>query len=95
MRYLNSYYNLGEEEPVIRSSTFGNVQRFVAETALPHGSQTTLDDIARVELVSLYHRNGHEIKCVTLDGEVVGTWGEPLTHPITEYFGAPAFEGDQ
>lgn len=94
MQYLACYYKLGEDGPAITSSTFQNVQRLVAKNTLRHGSEATLDEIARVELIPLYHQTGHEIQCVTLDGEVVGTWGEPLAYPITEYFGAPPFGRD-
>ncbi len=95
MQNLNNYYKLEEDEPTILCSSFESVQHFVAKSILPQGSRVTITDMARVELVTLYHHTGHEIECVTLDGEVIGTWREPLPHPITEYFGAPPMGGDQ
>jgi hypothetical protein len=95
MSYLTPYYELGEDAPTLCCASFESVQRFVAENALPLGCRVTLADMARVELVTLYDRRGEEVEAVALDGEVVGSWGEPLAHPIHEYLGAPPVGGEQ
>jgi len=95
MQGLTPYYALGEQAPTMCCEAFENVQRFVVQSASLDTSDAALPDMARVELVTLYHCTGPEIQAVVLDGDVVGTWGEPLHHPIEEYFGAPPMGGEQ
>lgn len=89
---MQHYYELGSDTPDYSCSSFESIQREVAQNTL-RDERVTLADMARVDLVELFHPDDQNIltlDAVTFDGVVVGTWGGKPERPIGEYYRNPA-----
>jgi hypothetical protein len=90
---MQHYYELGSDTPDYSCSSFESIQREVAQNMLRKwDGRVTLADMARVDLIELFHPDDQNIltlEAVTFDGVVVGTWGTRPERPISEYYRDP------